>query len=111
MTDLQEPIDVRVARRLRSARLAAGLTVREAAERIGNTDHSMIVRYENGDARPPLDRLAMLAHSYGITVAALLAADDALVPLITALEHTDATVWAMITAVLNKEYPGSTIED
>lgn len=106
MDDLQEPIDVRVARRLRSARLAAGFTVREAAAQSGVPDHSMIVRYENGDARPPLDRLALLAHVYGLTVAALLVADDALMPLIAALEQADPVVWSDLVLLLSKERPG-----
>jgi transcriptional regulator with XRE-family HTH domain len=98
--DTTEPIDVRVARRLRGARLAAGLTVREAATQIGLDDHSIIVRYENGSARPPLDRLSRLASCYGLTAAALLASNDALVPLITALEQSDAQLWAAVAALL-----------
>ncbi len=52
--------------RLREARQAANLTVRDAGERLG-LDHSMIVRYENGDLLPPLDRLIALADLYGLT--------------------------------------------
>jgi transcriptional regulator with XRE-family HTH domain len=81
-----EAIDVRVARRLRDARVAAGLTVREAATQAG-VDHSQIVKYENGTHRPPLDRLDMLARAYGLTLAALLAENDALVPIIADLER------------------------
>jgi transcriptional regulator with XRE-family HTH domain len=95
-----EPIAVRVARRLRMARIAAGLTVREAATRLGTDDHSLIVRYENGAVRPPLDRLHALAQAYGLTVSALLATDDALVPLIAALERADPHLWADLAATL-----------
>ena len=86
MSGRSAAIDVRVARRLREARVAAGMTVREAATRTG-LDHSQIVKYENGTHRPPLNRLDMLADAYGLTLAALLAENDALVPIIADLER------------------------
>ncbi len=87
MSEFREPVDVRVARRLRTARLNARLTVREAAEQAGFDDHSPIVRYENGTTRPPLERLEALAGVYGLTLAALLAETDAAMPLIVELER------------------------
>jgi transcriptional regulator with XRE-family HTH domain len=86
MSDRTEAINVRVARRLYDARVTADLTVREAATRT-DVDHSQIVKYKNGTHRPPLDRLDMLAHAYGLTLAALLAENDALVPVIAELER------------------------
>jgi transcriptional regulator with XRE-family HTH domain len=100
--DHLEPMDVRRARRLRTARLAAGLTVREATSQIGLDDHRMIVRYENGAICPPLDRLQRLATCYGFTVAALLVTDVALMPLVARLEHTDPAVWAAVADVLQE---------
>jgi transcriptional regulator with XRE-family HTH domain len=99
-TNEHEAVDVRVARRLRAYRLAAGLTVREVASHLDLQDHSILVRYENGGARPSLDRLAQLAQLYGLTAAALLARDDALVPLIAALERADPQVWIAIAPLL-----------
>jgi transcriptional regulator with XRE-family HTH domain len=96
----EESIDVRVARRLRMARINAGLTVREAAARLGTDDHSLLVRYENGAVRPPLERLHALAQAYGLTASALLASDDTLVPLIAALERANPQVWASLAEML-----------
>jgi transcriptional regulator with XRE-family HTH domain len=99
-TNGHEAVDVRVARRLRAYRLAAGLTVREVAMHLGMRDHSILVRYENGSARPSLDRLAQLAQLYGLTLAALLANDDALVPLIAALERAEPQIWLSVAPLL-----------
>ena len=96
----EESIDVRVARRLRMARINAGLTVREAAARLGTDDHSLLVRYENGAVRPPLERLHALVQAYGLTVSALLASDDTLVLLIAALERASPELWASLAKML-----------
>lgn len=82
-----ETIGQRLARRLRDARVAAGLTVREAASRVG-INHSLLVRYENG-TMPSLERLDLLAQCYGLTVAALFARADERVQAIAALDATD----------------------
>lgn len=79
-----------LGRRLFNTRVAAGLTVRAAARSIG-VDHSMIVRYENAQAAPPLERLIALAATYGTTPAALLAQSDAAVELIAAIDQADDT--------------------
>jgi transcriptional regulator with XRE-family HTH domain len=78
-----------LGRRLFQMRVAAGLTVREVARAIG-IDHSMIVRYENAQSIPPLDRLIALADLYGSTPAALLASTDDAIPLILAIDQADA---------------------
>lgn len=80
--------DAWLGERLRAQRVQAGLTVREAAAQ-AQIAHSLIVKYENGSVRPTLPRLAALATAYGVTLAALLSAHDALVPLITALDRAD----------------------
>jgi transcriptional regulator with XRE-family HTH domain len=84
-----------LGRRLFTTRVAAGLTVRAAASAIG-VDHSMIVRYENAQSIPPLERLITLADLYGITPAALLARTDAAVPLIAAIDRADAQTLAQL---------------
>jgi transcriptional regulator with XRE-family HTH domain len=95
-----EPIAARVARRLRDARIAAGLTVREAAARAGLPSHSLIVKYERGAVAPPLERLRALALAYGVTPAALLAEHDAAVPVIALLERASAAQLAQLARML-----------
>lgn len=95
----RESLDTLVARRLRAARIAAGLTVREAAA--GMPDHSVLVRYENSAARPPLDRLHALATAYGTTLAALLAERDEVAPLIAAIERADTQTLSRLLAALS----------
>ena len=86
--------------RLREARQTANLTVREVGKRLG-VDHSMIVRYENGESLPPLDRLIMLADIYGLTPAALLARHDAAVPIIAAIDRAEVSTIARLAALLD----------
>src|SRR5215467_11659843 len=76
----EDTIAARVGARLREARLQAGLTVREVADRIG-LKHAIIVKYENGAIVPSIARLQTLARLYGLTAAALLAEHDDAVPL------------------------------
>ena len=45
---VQEPLSARLARRLREARVQAGLTVREAAVLAGLSNHTLFVKYANG---------------------------------------------------------------
>lgn len=96
-----EPLEARVGRRLREARIAAGLTVREAAAAAGIPDHSLLVRYENSAARPPLERLHALATAYDTTLAALLTERDEVVSLIAAIERADAMTLSRLLAALN----------
>lgn len=86
--------------RLREARQTANLTVREVGERLG-VDHSMIVRYENSDSLPPLDRLITLADIYGLTPAALLAQQAAAVSIIAAIDQAEAGTIARLSAFLD----------
>ena|SRR6266540_4657453 len=87
MTD-QDSIGMRVGVRLREARLQAGLTVREVADRIG-LKHSIVVKYENGAIVPSIARLQALARLYELTAAALLAEHDEAVPLFALLDQAD----------------------
>ena len=89
-----------LGRRLFQTRVAAGLTVREAARAIG-IDHSMIVRYENAQSIPPLDRLIALADLYGSSPAALLASTDAAAPLIAAIDQADAHTLAQLEQAMS----------
>jgi transcriptional regulator with XRE-family HTH domain len=88
MPDPETPAQ-RVARRLRAARGQALLTVREVEQATG-IRHSLIVKYENGDVTPPLNRLAQLARVYGLTLAALLAEQDDAMQAIVRIERGPA---------------------
>lgn len=95
-----EPVTQRLGRRLRAARFAAGLTVREAAALAGLPGHTQLVRYENGTAQPPLERLAVLARAYGTTPSALLALHDETVALIATIERADEALLRRLLGAL-----------
>src|SRR6185295_3969302 len=78
-----------VGRRLRRAREAAGLTLRDLAAQVGLRDHTVILKYERGETPPTITRLHALAQVLNMTPAALLAEQDAAVPLIRAIETAD----------------------
>ncbi|MCS7072706.1 MAG: hypothetical protein NZM00_14470 [Anaerolinea sp.] len=59
------------------------------------------MRYENGTAQPPLDRLAALATVYE-TLAALLAVRDDAAPVIAVLDLADAAVIARLLRALEQ---------
>lgn len=103
-----ERLEARVGRRLREARINAQFTVREAAEAAGLPNHSILVRYENGTARPPLERLAALAAVYNTTLAALLAERDESVALIAAIERANPHTLQRLRAVIEptRSQPG-----
>ena len=86
MTINTEPLGARVARRLRDARIQAGMTVREAAAELA-ISHTLIVKYENGAVAPPFDRLQSLAAIYRTSAAALLAERDEAIPLLALLDQ------------------------
>lgn len=60
---------------LKDARLAAGLS-QAALARAAGTDRRQIIRYENGEERPEIGRLAALAQACEVTVADLVNEDD-----------------------------------
>jgi transcriptional regulator with XRE-family HTH domain len=98
---MNSPLDDRIGRRLREARIAAGLTMREAASSADIPSHSLLVRYENGTARPPLARLAALASAYDTSLAAILAERDEAVALITAIEQASPATLQRLLDALN----------
>jgi transcriptional regulator with XRE-family HTH domain len=89
-----------VGRRLRAAREEAGISLRELAQRVGLRDHTVLIKYEQGRTAPSCARLVSLAHALGISPAALLAAQDAAIPLITAVDRADEGELAQLTFVL-----------
>lgn len=97
----QELLSARVARRLREARIRAGMTVREVGACL-DVDHTLIVRYERGTVEPSLDRLDALARTYQLTAAALLAAHDEAMPAFVALDRASAAQVALALAGLGE---------
>ena len=68
---LEEPVDVRVRRRLRELRTERGLTLGQIAER-ASIDISTVSRLEAGKRRLALDHLPALAAALGVSVDELL---------------------------------------
>jgi transcriptional regulator with XRE-family HTH domain len=83
-----EPLGARVARRLRDARIRAGMTVREAAAELA-ISHTLIVKYENEVVAPSFERLQWLAAIYRTSAAALLAERDEAIPLLALLDQAN----------------------
>ena len=91
----------RVARRLREARIAARMTVREVADSL-DISHTLIVKYENKTIAPSFDRLDALARIYGLTSAALLAEQDAAVPLLATIDQANPAQLAELARMLQQ---------
>lgn len=66
-------LDVEIGRRLRQARIAKGLTLKDMAASVG-LSHQAIQKYENGESRLSLSTLAQLRQHIGIEPADLLPA-------------------------------------
>ncbi len=97
----QERMATKVARRLRAARIKAGMTVREVAASL-DISHTLIVKYENGTVAPSLDRLDALARIYGLTGAALLADQDAGISVLAAIDQASAGQLAHLRRMLDE---------
>ena len=77
----QLPLPQRIGRRIAQARRQARLTQAEVAERLGWTRDSY-AHYEYGRRSPQLGRLAAIAATLGVPLAALVADDDDLAAVI-----------------------------
>ena len=97
----QERMATKVARRLRAARIEAGMTVREVAATL-DISHTLIVKYENGTIAPSFDRLDTLARIYGLTPAALLADHDETISVLAAIDQASAAQLAHLTRALDE---------
>lgn len=76
------------ARRLKQARLDAGLSQRELGRRIGLSEDvvsSRVTRYERGTSEPDFTTTDRLAQELNLTLASLLAETDVLAELIRSL--------------------------
>jgi transcriptional regulator with XRE-family HTH domain len=99
-SDAPRSLALRVAERLREARLTALLTQREAAQRAGLTNHSLLHKYETGAIQPSYDTLERIATVYGLTAAALLAREDAAVSLLSLIDGADTALLARLSQLL-----------
>jgi transcriptional regulator with XRE-family HTH domain len=91
----------RIGARLRAAREDAGLSLRELAQRVGLRDHTVIIKYEQGRTSPSSARLLSLAMALSISPAALLAARDAAIPLIAAIDKANDVQLAQVAFMLD----------
>jgi transcriptional regulator with XRE-family HTH domain len=69
-----EPVDVRVRRRLRELRTERGLTLQQVADR-ASIDLSTLSRLESGKRRLALDHIPALATALGVSADQLLASE------------------------------------
>ena len=90
-----------MARRLRDARVRAGMTVREAAAKLA-ISHTLIVKYENGVVAPSFERLQSLAAIYHTSAAALLAERDEAIPLLALLDQANEEEIAQFTQLMKR---------
>src|SRR5215213_1479038 len=98
---MTEPLGARVARRLRDARIHAGMTVRVAAAELA-ISHTLIVKYENGVVAPSFERLQSLAAIYHTSAAALLAERDEAIPLFALLDQATGEKIAQFMQLLKQ---------
>jgi transcriptional regulator with XRE-family HTH domain len=92
----EEPVDVRVRRRLRELRAERGLTLQQVAER-ASIDISTLSRLEAGKRRLALDHLPALAAALGVSADALVGSAPTQDPRVRERPHTHdgMTVWPL----------------
>ena len=92
----EEPVDVRVRRRLRELRAERGLTLQQVAER-ANIDVSTLSRLESGKRRLALDHIASLAAALGVSTDQLFGATHPSDPRVRGRPKTfdDMTMWPL----------------
>ncbi|MDQ0455459.1 helix-turn-helix domain-containing protein [Rhizobium paknamense] len=86
---MEKSVDQAVAERLRSLRVARGLTLDGLAE-ISGVSRAMISRIERAEASPTASLLARLCSALGHSLSAFFADTDKAVPL---LRRADQPVW------------------
>src|SRR5919107_6088270 len=95
-TNTEEPVDLRVRRRLRELRTERGLTLQQVAER-ASIDVSTLSRLEAGKRRLALDHLPALAAALGVSADELLGARPPLDPRVRGERrtHDGLTMWPL----------------
>jgi transcriptional regulator with XRE-family HTH domain len=91
-----EPVDVRVRRRLRELRTERGLTLQQVAER-ASIDLSTLSRLESGKRRLALDHIPALAAALGVSADQLLGSTPIQDPRVRGrpLKRDDMTMWPL----------------
>lgn len=90
-------------KRLREARLAAGISQRELGRRIGLLEEvvsSRVNRYESGASEPDFETAAKLARELGVPLAYLLADDETLADIIFAVSKLSTSEQRKLLAEL-----------
>lgn len=102
LPDDERATAIQVGRRLRDAREAAGLSLRELAQRVGLRDHTVLIKYERGETPPSSVRLVALARALDCSAAALLANQDQAMALISIVDQADTDLIAQLQFVLER---------
>lgn len=104
---MQTPDDRWVGQRIAAARKIAGLTTRQLAERLGWSDHSRIVNYENGRRSVSVVTLIAMAGALGMPAAALLveSSEEQAVVALVAGNRERAQQLAYLITLLNEAEP------
>jgi transcriptional regulator with XRE-family HTH domain len=92
----EEPVDIRVRRRLRELRAERGLTLRQVAQR-ASIDISTLSRLEAGKRRLALDHLPALAAALGVSADEVLGSPPPQDPRVRERPrtHDGMTVWPL----------------
>jgi len=92
----EEPVDVRVRRRLRELRTERGLTLQQVAER-ASIDISTLSRLEAGKRRLALDHISGLAAALGVSADELLGSSPPQDPRVRGRQrtHDGLTMWPL----------------
>lgn len=92
----EEPVDVRVRRRLRELRTERGLTLQQVAER-ASIDLSTLSRLESGKRRLALDHIPALASALGVSTDELLGSSPPQDPRVRGRPRTynGMTLWPL----------------
>lgn len=92
----EEPVDVRVRRRLRELRTERGLTLQQVAER-ASIDISTLSRLEAGKRRLALDHIPALAAALGVSADELLGSPSPRDPRVRGKSRTfdDMKLWPL----------------
>ncbi|MDQ3742470.1 MAG: helix-turn-helix transcriptional regulator [Actinomycetota bacterium] len=92
----EEPVDLRVRRRLRELRSERGLTLQQVAE-AASLDVSTLSRLESGKRRLALDHVALLAGALGVSTDVLLGSRPPQDPRVRSKprKHDGLTMWPL----------------
>lgn len=104
---MHTPDDLWVGQRIASARKIAGMTTRQLADRLGWSDHTRIVNYENGRRSVSVVTLMKIAGALDVAVAALLveSSEERAVVAMVAGNRERAQQLAYLITLLNEPEP------